>query len=529
MQKFSALIFIAFLLSACSNAPEATMPPTFTPTAMQIILMPTPAPYTPEPTASPVPTLQFAVCEPRIDPVIAGEPDGTDTRYALPEPGALSWQVLDARGSGRVWRLRGLNTFVSAITIAPSHTWATAELLGRHAAECMLCPMFTTLYGLDLEGGQSWQVRGETEQAANESAWLPDGRMLWVEAGQLWIANANGQGRRSLNAPGAVEQVWVSPGGSVLVSGDATWRLLMPDERWDRVAVVGKIADFNFSNDGGYGVALAPAVSAVDVDRFFIPATEGAIFTGEYWRIPMEVGREAELIPNSGVAGFTQGGGYAPWPLGGAALWQTGINLADATGTDGTPLLLDMQTRTLVPLSQALPGATRATRLEPSPSGRWVLINRKSIAPAEDLRQSLPLPNREGEQVLGWVSTSPDAVLVEETRQDTVRLLSIAPPDLTEEIELEVTGAVYLTRVPGYILFMKTAEADLGPQRTLLAYRVGSGSLAGQLTLNDASIDGPRIIGLDGRTLLIHTTLFSGGGEQPCEYSDAWLRWQVLP
>lgn len=530
MRTRAALLLLIFLLAGCSGSPEATMPPTYTPSAVQITLLSTPAPVTPEPSPSLLPTAAPAVCTTQIEPVITGQPDGGDIRYTLPDPGAITWQVQDARGSGRVWRIRGMEALVSDITIAPSHTWATAELLTRHAADCLLCPITTTLFGLDLEGGLTWQMRGEQEQTANTSAWLPDGRVLWVKDGDLMLANANGQGERALKAPGKVERVWVSPVGRVLVSGEATWRLWIPEERWERVAGVGQIMDFNFSKDGSYGVALVKAATPVDVDRFYVPATEGAVFTGEYWQIPMEAGSPAEFIPNSGVAGYTPGGsGYAPSPLGGGALWSTGIALANADGTNGIPLLLDMQTRTLQPLDRILPGASTATDLHTSPSGRWVLIDRKWVAPAEDLSQGMPLPNRENERVIGWSTETPDAVWLVHEQQGVTRLVRISPPEMTEETLLEVNGADYYTSVPGYILFLKTSEAALGPQRTLLAYRAGNGALAGQLTLNDASMDGPRVIALDARTLLLHTILYSGGGDQPCEYGDAWLRWQVLP
>lgn len=521
-----ALLLLTFLLAGCSGSPEATMPPTYTPLAVQITLLPTPAPVTPQPSPSPSPTIAPAECTTQVEPVITGQSNGSDVRYTLPDPAAIAWQVQDARGSGRVWRMRGMDALMSAITIAPSHTWATVELLTRYAADSTT----TTLYGLDLEGGLTWRMRAEQDQTANVSAWLPDGRVLWVKDGDLWLANANGQGERALKAPGKVERVWVSPAGTVLVSGEATWRLLMPEERWERVAGIGQIMDFNFSNDGSYGVALAAAATPVEVGRFYIPATEGAVFSGEYWQIPLEAGGQAELIPNSGVAGFTPGGsGFAPRPLGGGALWSTGIVLANADGTDGVPMLLDMQSRTLLALDQVLPGASRGTQLEASPSGRWVLIDRKWVAPAEDLSQGLPLPNRENERVIGWSTESPDAVWLVHAQQGVTRLVRIAPPDLIEETLFEVNDGDYTTSVPGYILFLKTSQAALGPQRTLLAYRAGNGALAGQLTLNDASMDGPRVIALDGRTLLLHTTLYSGGGEQPCVYSDAWLRWQVLP
>jgi hypothetical protein len=186
----------------------------------------------------------------------------------IPETENFSWQDYQSP-VGKFQRLAGLTTAIMSIDPSPSGHWAIISLLYQEHGYGAYSAF---LFMLDSSGNQHWVI-SEDESDKNTYRWLPDNRIIWIDDGELFIANEDGSNRHGLQAPASVYEVWVGANDIALVSGaEDLWRFSINNEIWEKVANVGGVsipsANLNLSMDGTFvAVNIQGEISIVPLQK----------------------------------------------------------------------------------------------------------------------------------------------------------------------------------------------------------------------------------------------------------------------
>jgi hypothetical protein len=266
-------------------------------------------------------------------------------------------------------------------------------------------PNLVTLQVLDSESDTLWLASEEGNDLQHQHAWLPDGRLLWVDQGALWVSSGDGQTRLNLNAPEPMHEVWAGAEQMALVGGEsAIWQLDTFSGEWTRVdEIVGNGPPVTF----GGNLSISP-------DGTFA----AFIFGGELWKVPLKVGEPAVHLATIEYPG--RGGRInPPYPLADSPSWAVGEAASGFSETQSFGgVLLDSRDGRIVPVSEVYPGIVESySPPVASPDGRWLAIsqgppnnegtsNGYYIAPSEEIYLGQEIP---GQALLGW-SSEPAAV-----------------------------------------------------------------------------------------------------------------------
>jgi hypothetical protein len=269
-------------------------------------------------------------------------------------------------------------------------------------------PNLVTLHLLDSEAGTDQMLTEEGNDLQHLHAWLPDGQLLWVDQGELFIGSSDGKTRQSLEAPEPVVEVWVGAENIALVGGEsALWRLDLATGEWDEVREI--VAQGSPVTFGG-NLSIAPNGTFA-----------AFIFGGELWNVPLELGEPAERLATIEYPG--RGGRInPPYPLADSPYWAVG-EVAAGFG-ESQPyggVLLDSRDGSLISVSRLYPGAADSF-MPPyvSPDGRWLAIPQGApdseagtsfyVASSDDIYNGQEIS---GVAILGW-SSEPAALYLQQ-------------------------------------------------------------------------------------------------------------------
>ena len=262
-----------------------------------------------------------------------------------------------------------------------------------------------------------------TPHSYTRSPWLPDGRLIWAEGGQVVIGDEKGE--QILNPPEPVYQAEYASQDIAFAISDVgnLWRVDLGSGNWEKVTTprpprTGNLGNsFHLAWDGTYGLAF-----------------QG----GQMWRIPAKMGMAAEPLPDVIVNPVGRGGGTIPTAeLAGSPFWLIGYAITTQNG-EAEGFLVDLRNGHVV-TAQDLGISTEYALVDYSisPGGHWLAITLRRrgtpftgpndsnldlyLAPAQDLMAGRVL---KGVSVAAW-HTSPSAIILKDGAADTLRVMRL--------------------------------------------------------------------------------------------------------
>ncbi|MGE5224254.1 MAG: hypothetical protein ACM3PY_17590 [Omnitrophica WOR_2 bacterium] len=488
------------LLSACGR----TNLPGFTPSPV-ITIQPAPgSTLLPEITETrmPVPTPENTC---RYLP----ESDTGDA--VMPEPGSIRWETV----SPGLSRLDQFNAGIYAIDTSPDGRWLAAELVQKMGD---MGDADTLLYVLDSQADSHW-IAGSHSRLGwyHRSAWQPDGRLVWVDQGQVWRANGDGKNRENLDASSPMDEVWAGANGALVASGMGLWQWLPDGRGWTKID-------------------LAPSVSQPSANLSITPdGLFAAIFSnGSLWKAPVTARGPAKFLNRIEYSG-TEGRVGAPQALRYNPLWIIPVPVTE-NGPESYALI-NSENGDIVPVAEAFPGTLPGYSWPTtSPGGKWVLVEVKTglkksadgvyIAPAMDLNTGETYKG--SFTIQGWYQNG-SAVLLLQTLAEQERLvvlslsrnsspMEIASFRSTSQISIAMTEA-------GFVLSLSENPLEKGGHRLLAYNRDGKLTSEKDLPtpLNSYAVLTPG----KANMVFARTINAQGGGDEPCVFTKTLYKWNI--
>ena len=325
----------------------ATYTATFTPTSF-------PPGFTP----SPVPIV-IPICH---------EGPVEELQFDVPAPTDLKWEMVN-----NFQRLSGLDGPVNAAHPSPDGRWWVIEFVTKRESTQYELSLEEALYVLDSLENKHWIASANGKDIFHRFDWFPNGDLFWVDDGQLFRANADGQEKQIIQAPEPVIELWLDKitGIRAFVSGQsALWRFDLSTATWEKVEGLESLvrngeppisrvqANLRVSNDGSFGALLADH---------------------QIWKVPMAFGEPAHKIGEVDylVEGWRP---EAPQPLVDSPYWYPGLDAYDprtADSTQGSLVLINEEDGSLLSLNdivQSYSDTAFYTTLAISPDARWISI-----------------------------------------------------------------------------------------------------------------------------------------------------------
>jgi hypothetical protein len=372
-KQFLCLLFIFVLLASCAPifVPQSSMPtetvelsatpspvPNFTATYSETF---TPTSFPPGFTPSPVsiPTYPEGSCQ--QGPV-------EQLEFKLPSPSDLKWETVD-----NFQRLTGLTGPVHFAYPSPDGRWWVIELVTKRDSVQYELATEEALYVLDSMENKHWVASANGKDDFHRFDWFPNSNLIWIDNGQLYVANANGQEKQVIQVPEPVIEVWLDKvtGSRALVSGQsALWRLDLGTNTWEKVKGLESLvkngeppisrvqANLRMSNDGTFGALLADH---------------------QVWKVPMAFGEPAHKI---GEVDYSDESWRpeAPQPLADSPYWYPGRDAYDpqeANSRYSSPVLINEEDGSLLSLEDIVRSYSDDgfyLTLTVSPDARWISI-----------------------------------------------------------------------------------------------------------------------------------------------------------
>ncbi|HKY55638.1 MAG TPA: hypothetical protein VJM08_15080 [Anaerolineales bacterium] len=370
--KMLCLLFLFILLANCA--------PIFVPQSSQPIatieLSETPSPipnYTPTYTETFTPTsfppgFTPSATNPPPTPICYEGPV-EELQFDLPAPSDLQWETVSS-----FQRLSGLDGPVNAAYPSPDGRWWVIEFVTKREFAQYELSLEEALYVLDSMENGHWIASANGKDNFHRFEWFPDGDLLWVDEGQLYKANADGQEKQVIKVPEPMIEVWLDriTGSRALVSGQsALWRLDLSAGAWEKVQGLENLAkngeppisrnqaNLRVSNDGNFGALL--------VDH-------------QIWKVPMTFGESAHKIGDVDYLDY----GWrpeAPQPLVNSPYWYPGRDVYvpnSANSQYSSLVLINEEDGSLLSLQDLVPpdfGSFGFIFLQISPAARWIAIS----------------------------------------------------------------------------------------------------------------------------------------------------------
>ena len=388
--KTFSLFFVFTLLASCAPifAPQsdnsivpvelsATQSPVPYSTATYTATF-TPTSFPPGFTPSPVPVV-IPICY---------EGPVEELQFDVPAPTDIKWETVS-----NFQHLSGLNGPVNAAHPSPDGRWWVIEFVTKRESTQYELSLEEALYVLDSLENKHWIASANGKDIFHRFDWFPNGDLLWVDDGQLYRANADGEEKQVIQVPEPMIEVWLDriTGSRAFVSGQsALWRLDLSTGTWEKVQGLEGLAkngeppisrvqaNLRVSNDGKFGALLADH---------------------QIWKVPMAFGEPAHKIGELDYSDETWRP-EAPQPLLDSPYWYPGRDVYVPNSSNpqySTLVLINEEDGSLLSLQDLVPpdfGSFSFLFLQISPNGGWVSIYNGErfslaaiyIAPADDLK-----------------------------------------------------------------------------------------------------------------------------------------------
>lgn len=412
------------LLVACAPQTDPTTPGSSTTPTPDIAISATPPPETP-----PTSTAQTPPATPAVEP----------------STGEL--------GNGVLTPIAPLPADATQVKVGYQERWFTYLLLRPVEGPTGPGPIPATLTVLDSATGTTWEVTPSCDDFTCEFTWLSNGQLLWLEDGNVFVADADGQNKRDLNAPEGMSEIFgVSATNiAVLRGGDGThlWRLYMPDGTFDAVPEAQPntqpVPDFVTQNDLLYFTADG-MMAGLSYYTTFYPAPDIKMLA-----LPLEAGSTPTLLAAPTGFQFPGRGGpppLPPVPLPGTPYWLPTETLwLESNGASiPVPLVFDMTANGEIVNLERLTGlgdqGYRILYTQLSPDHQWLVayvenapidqppspVQRIYVAPTAKLAGGMILEGT----VEGWRSTPAAAIVKEYYGEPTTPLFYLSLIDGTK-------------------------------------------------------------------------------------------------
>jgi hypothetical protein len=312
-------------------------------------------------TPSPTPTTALVLPEQRCS-----EAPPEQNEFDLPAPSDLEWEMVNNLQS-----LTGLAGPIQSAYPSPDGRWWMIEMVSKRNYSQFDYSSQTALYVLDSKESQHWIASPDDKDYLHRFDWFADGKLLWVDAGNLYMSNADGQEKRTISVPEPVLEIWLdkTTGGRAFVSGTtALWRLDLTNNTWEEVQGLESL-----EQSGGSPISRIQANLRVSRDGTF-----GALLADhQVWKVPMTAEEPAQKI---GEVEYLDEDWRvdAPIPLADSPYWYPGRDAYAPEAFDSPQaslVLIDERDGSLLSLADLVPpDFGYATGMQISPDEKWIAV-----------------------------------------------------------------------------------------------------------------------------------------------------------
>lgn len=427
----------------------------------------------------------------------------------LPSLKSLDWEVED-HDLGPIRKLNGIPTVIWDVSLSPDGRWWAADLLSENFGEGVAD---VRLYILDAYGDRHWIASYSGDAQFHRYEWLGDGRLLWIDEGNLYLANSDGSDRKKLSTAGTLDEVWLGADYIALAYGDGVlWRVDLDTEQWERVENAPSYANLSLSRDGKTAAFVTYDIQEVN--------------EVEYWFLPLAMGEPAKLAVEGEMLGGHGGSANPPYQVPNAPYWGPNYLAGSMliSQKDGSAISIEEVAHYFEALEMyKFPSY--------SPDGEWIYLWVEQepysyyIAPASDPDSGRLFENME---ILGW-SSEPAGVLVASKAEYSILLLSLpsGEPRVLLRGLASISVKVGISEEAFFLLpDLKQGSQEIS-QHQIFAFS-NNGERLGTLDLPETT----RVSHLTGDSranLLIQLTQEGDFENSVCKYQDALWYWEVIP
>lgn len=461
---------------------------------------------TPNPTDTPLPM------ETSFDPALTYCNTGSvlieDGPQQLPRVEELYWDVSQT-AFGPIQKLMGATTAIYRVQPTPHSRWLMVEFVQTGLDNWIE----VALYLVDLLGTDHWFVSEGISFQTSPYVWLEDGRLLWVDEGDLSIAEADGTNKITLTAPAPIDEVWLGADHIAIARSEGRlWRVDVLSDIWQEVTSISPSRNLSIVN---YGTA---ALSVSVVQDYAI---------AEYWYIPLAFGSS----PHLAASGKFWGGGGARTP----AASQFAKSPYWTTAYVEQEVLIDERDGRLVAGEDVLPNIIESddyVQTSSSPDGQWAIMDiwekGTYIAPTQDLQAVQSL----GGEILGWQS-DPPAVILYKSKSLTngnfigsIQKLDLLTNDETILMDWFDNSEIYdVVLVKDHVFLKHLTSSENGLQAYVDLFTI-TGNWIGKLDLPvTTGWDSLRLI--EPSRLMYGMTLLNLDAVDQCKYMDTIWIWDA--
>lgn len=461
---------------------------------------------TPSPTDPPLPTeISF---DPALTYCNTGELLRDDGPQQLPQVEDLYWEVSQTT-FGPIQKLTGATTAIYRVHSTPQSRWLLVEFVQEGLDNWI----DFSLYLVDMLGTNHWLVSEGIAFFTSPYAWLEDGRLLWVDDGNLSIAEADGTNKITLTAHAHIDEVWLGAEYIAIArSGGQLWRVDVLSGSWQEVTEISPVDNIAIVNHGK--VALSVSV----VQDYTV---------AEYWYIPLAFGSP----PHLAATGTYWGGGGARTP----AANQFAESHYWTTFYSEEQVLIDERDGSIVIGEEVLPDIIDAgdyVQTSSSPDGQWAIMDfwgkGTYIAPTQDLQSILPISGK----ILAWES-DPSAVILykSKTLSNGNHLGSVQKLDLRTNEEtilvdwFDNIGVEEIILLEGHVYLNRSTPSESGKQSYIDVLTI-TGNPISRLDLPPGA-GSLRL--LEPSRLMYRVTLVNPDAVDQCTYMDTIWIWDATP
>jgi hypothetical protein len=432
----------------------------------------------------------------------------------LPLVDDLNWE-LEETAFGPVTKLSGATTAIWGIHETPNPRWLMVEFLDEGPAGGDDFAL-VDLYLIDQESDDHWVVSGTAATGFQSYAWMENARLLWVDNGELSIADVDGTNKINLAVPVPIDEIWLGAENIALArSEDRLWRVDVLSDTWQEVTGISPSRNLSIVNNG------KAALSVSIVEDYTI---------AEYWYIPLEFGGLPKLAASGDFCCGHGGRAFAPYRIEPGPYWnavyleqETFIDERDGSAVSGEEAFP-------TPLAEAEDHVSSY-----SPDGQWAILETDGpgnhIAPVQDLHDVQFIEGK----IIAWQSDPPAAFVLSYSEDKTTgeitsgsihkhHLLESQVTTLLENFDINrlqqaavIENHIYLTYFDSWDTMSFFVEA----------YSAEGISLG---SLNFPKVSDwrwPYTTQLGSYQMLLKMTQVREDGSHPCQYMDTIWIWDA--